>query len=138
MRTPRPSLVVSGQIVVAARPDGLETVEAIGIADGKVVMTGSEGDVRAAAAPGRRLIEAGSRAVVPGLHDFHLHLVGMQDSDIIIAINQDPDAPICKTADYAIVGDIFEIIPALTRRFRALRQDQGSHGSDARAAELAG
>ena len=77
MRTPRPSLVVSGQIVVAARPDGLETAEAIGIADGIVVMTGSEDEVRSAAAPGARLIEAGSSAVVPGLHDFHLHLVGM-------------------------------------------------------------
>jgi electron transfer flavoprotein alpha subunit len=47
------------------------------------------------------------------------HLVGMQDSDIIIAINQDPDAPICKTADFSIVGDIFQVVPALTRRFRA-------------------
>jgi len=77
MTTPRPSLMVSGQIVVAARPNRLETAEAIGIADGLVVMTGSEGEVRAAAAPGARLIEAGSNAVVPGLHDFHLHLVGM-------------------------------------------------------------
>jgi predicted amidohydrolase YtcJ len=77
MRTPRPSLVVSGQIVVAARPDGLETAEAIGIADGMVVMTGSDREVRAAAAPGARLVEAGSLAIVPGLHDFHLHLIGM-------------------------------------------------------------
>ena len=77
MRTPRPSLVVSGQIVVAARPDGLETAEAIGIAEGKVVVTGSEDEVRVAAAPSARLVEAGSVAVVPGLHDFHLHLIGM-------------------------------------------------------------
>ena len=77
MRAPRPNLVVSGQIVVAARPDGLETAEAIGIADGVVVMTGTVSDVHAAAAPGARMVEAGSRAVVPGLHDFHLHLVGM-------------------------------------------------------------
>jgi electron transfer flavoprotein alpha subunit len=46
------------------------------------------------------------------------HLVGMQDSDVIIAINQDPAAPIFKTADYAVVGDIFQVIPALTRHLR--------------------
>src|SRR5581483_8405394 len=53
------------------------------------------------------------------------HLVGMQDSDVIIAINQDPDAPICKTADYAVTGDVFEIVPALTRRIRALQSTNG-------------
>jgi electron transfer flavoprotein alpha subunit len=47
------------------------------------------------------------------------HLVGMQESDVIIAINSDPDAPIFKTADYAIVGDMFKIVPALTRELRA-------------------
>lgn len=46
------------------------------------------------------------------------HLVGMQEADVIIAINSDPDAPIFKTADYAIVGDMFQIIPALTARLR--------------------
>ena len=46
------------------------------------------------------------------------HLVGMQDSDLSIAINQDPDAPIFKTADYAVVGDIFQVVPALTRKLR--------------------
>jgi electron transfer flavoprotein alpha subunit len=50
------------------------------------------------------------------------HLVGMQDSDIIVAINSDPEAPIFKTADYGIVGDIFEVLPALTRRLRELQR----------------
>ena len=49
------------------------------------------------------------------------HLVGMQSSDIIIAINNDKQAPIFEVATYGIVGDVFKIVPAITRRVRELR-----------------
>lgn len=58
------------------------------------------------------------------------HLVGMQDSDLIIAINRDREAPIFQVAHFGIVGDVFQIVPALVEKFREIaREGRGGKGT---------
>lgn len=49
------------------------------------------------------------------------HLVGMRSSKTIVAVNRDKDAPIFNIASYGIVGDLFEVLPAMTKKFREIR-----------------
>ncbi|EOR28059.1 electron transfer flavoprotein, alpha subunit/FixB family protein [Clostridium sartagoforme AAU1] len=51
------------------------------------------------------------------------HVAGMQDSDLIIAINKDATAPIMKAADYAIVGDLLKVVPEMTAQVKALKEN---------------
>jgi electron transfer flavoprotein alpha subunit len=94
------------------------------------VVGGSLGAVDEGWLPRKRLVGQTGTTVTPklyiacGISGSVYHVLGMKDSDFVIAINKDPAAPIFKVADMSIIGDVVEVISAILRRLDALAESE--------------
>ena len=118
----------SAEIIVAGgkgmkNEEGFKLLKEFADAIGGVIGA-SRGAVDIGLAPHEIQIGQTGKTVTPkiyiacGISGAIQHLVGMSDSDKVIAINTDAKAPIFENSDYGIIGDVFEILPKLTEMFR--------------------
>ena len=118
--------------VIVAVGRGIKTKDNIALAEKLAEVLG--GDLAASRPicdaewlPIDRQIGSSGQTVAPklyiaiGISGAIQHLVGMKNSQTIVAINKDPEAPIFDIADYGIVGDLFEALPVLTEEIRKLK-----------------
>jgi len=123
-------VVIEDAEVIVAGGRGVKRAENFGVlADLAARLGGSVGATRVAVDRGwqtyPRQIGLSGKTVAPklyvacGISGAIQHLAGMQTAEHIIAINTDPDAPIFQVADLGIVGDVFEVLPAVLEKLRA-------------------
>jgi electron transfer flavoprotein alpha subunit len=99
------------------------------------VVAGSLGAVDEGWLPRRKLVGQTGTTVAPklymacGISGSVYHVLGMRDSEFVMAINKDPNAPIFKVADMGIIGDVVEVTSAIIERLRGLAQNTAGENS---------
>jgi electron transfer flavoprotein alpha subunit len=124
----RPSLVEAEVVVVGGRGvegdfSGVEALaDVLGAAVGATRVATDEGWIGHEAQVGQTGVTISPRLYLGiGVSGAVHHRGGMDASGTVVAVNNDPDAPIFEFADYGIVGDLAEVLPALTEQLRARR-----------------
>jgi electron transfer flavoprotein alpha subunit len=137
-QTSEGSVDIAGADVIVSGGRGILSPENFGLLEDLAhVLGGVVGASRGAVAAGwishARQVGQTGKTVKPrlyiacGISGAIQHLVGMQGSDRIIAINKDATAPIFEVAHLGIVGDVLEIVPALTERLRKSKAEIVPH-----------